>query len=211
MFKKFAEFSPVMWGILAALVVLGAVLYLMKKSNTKWTSRLIANAALTIALATVLSYIRLYRMPQGGSITPASMLPIFMFAYAYGAGPGCFVGLVFGFMQWLQDAFYMVTPVEGIMDYLLAYALLGLAGLARKLPEQYALQVGCVIGALGRAICAIVAGFVFFAEYAPEGQAPLVYSMVYNGLYLIPETIICVIIACFPQIRRAAKRLSLAK
>ncbi|MCQ2453490.1 MAG: energy-coupled thiamine transporter ThiT [Clostridia bacterium] len=209
MFAKFAKILPSVWGLLAALAVIGVVLYCMKGSRTKWTARMLANAAISIALASVLSYIRLYKMPQGGSITLASMLPIFMFAYAYGVGPGLFVGLAYGFVQWMQDGFWMLTPVEGVMDYLLAFAVMGLAGLCRKMPKQYALPVGCIVGALARAIVAITAGVIFFAENAPVGQSAIVYSMGYNGLYLIPDTAICVVLAFIPQIRDLAHKLSL--
>lgn len=209
MFAKFAKILPSVWGLLAALAVIGVVLYCMKGSRTKWTARMLANAAISIALASVLSYIRLYKLPQNGSITVASMLPIFMFAYAYGVGPGLFVGLAYGFVQWMQDGFWMLTPVEGVMDYLLAFAVLGLCGLCRKLPKQYALPVGCIVGALARAIVAITAGVIFFAENAPVGQSAIVYSMGYNGLYLIPDTAICVVLAFIPQIRDLAHKLSL--
>jgi len=210
-FKKFAEISPVLWGVVTILVVLGIALYLSRQSRTKWTARLLANAALSIALSFILSYIRLYKMPQGGSITLASMLPIFLFSYAYGAGPGMFVGLVYGFMQWVQDAFYMIHPIEGIMDYLLAFAVLGLAGLMNKNRNSWALPLGCVIGACCRALIAVVSGMIFFGEYAPEGTPVLLYSLGYNGLYLVPETIICVVIAFIPQIKTLARRLSLQK
>ena len=104
MFSKFAEISPVVWGILAALVILGVVLFFVTRNSKKWTTRMLANAALCIALAFVLSYIRLYKLPQGGSITLASMLPIFLFAYAYGVAPGMLVGAAYGILQFIQDA-----------------------------------------------------------------------------------------------------------
>lgn len=196
--KKLVELPAAMWGILAALVVLGAVLLMMNRSNTKWTAQMLANASLSIALAFVLSCIRLYKMPQGGSITLASMLPIFLFAYAYGTAPGLFVGMAYGFLQWMQDGFYMLTPVEGVMDYLLAYTVLGLCGIAShfgQLSTKVKLTIGMVIGVVARAVVAITAGYIFFGEYAPAGQAPIIYSMSYNGLYLIPDTAICLLIA----------------
>ena len=81
---EFAEISLTTWAILAALVILGVVLYIMTRDQKKWSTRMLANASLCIALAFILSYVKLYEMPQGGSVTLASMLPIFMFAYAYG-------------------------------------------------------------------------------------------------------------------------------
>ena len=210
MFSKFAEISPVVWGILAALVILGVVLFFVTRNSKKWTTRMLANAALCIALAFVLSYIRLYKLPQGGSITLASMLPIFLFAYAYGVAPGMLVGAAYGILQFSQDA-YFVHPVELLLDYPLAFALLGLAGLASRFSDKWGMIPGIILGTFGRFVCAFLSGVIFFGMYAPEGQSVLVYSAVYNGFYLIPEAIICIVLAMVPQIRRLAKQLALSK
>ena len=210
MFSKFAEISPVVWGILAALVILGVVLFFVTRNSKKWTTRMLANAALCIALAFVLSYIRLYKLPQGGSITLASMLPIFLFAYAYGVAPGMLVGAAYGILQFIQDA-YFVHPVELLLDYPLAFALLGLAGLASRFSDKWGMIPGIILGTFGRFVCAVLSGVIFFGMYAPEGQSVLVYSAVYNGFYLIPEAIICIVLAMVPQIRRLAKQLALSK
>ena len=210
MFSKFAEISPVVWGILAALVILGVVLFFVTRNSKKWTTRMLANAALCIALAFVLSYIRLYKLPQGGSITLASMLPIFLFAYAYGVAPGMLVGAAYGILQFIQDA-YFVHPVELLLDYPLAFALLGLAGLASRFSDKWGMIPGIILGTFGRFVCAFLSGVIFFGMYAPEGQSVLVYSAVYNGFSLIPEAIICIVLAMVPQIRRLAKQLALSK
>ena len=208
MFSKFAEISPVTWAVLAALVVLAAVLYVITREGKRWSARMIANAALCLALAFILSYVRLYKLPQGGSITAASMLPIFLFAYAYGVGPGFGVGFAYGLLQFIQDG-YFVHPVELLLDYPLAFAMLGLAAVARRFPDNWGMIPGIVLGTLGRFLCAFIAGIVFFGMYAPEGQSVLVYSAVYNGFYLIPEALICMVFACIPQIRKLAKQLAL--
>ena len=210
MFSKFAEISPVVWGILAALVILGLVLFFVTRDSKKWSTRMLANAALCIALSFVLSYIRLYKLPQGGSITLASMLPLFLFAYAYGVGPGMLVGAAYGILQFIQDA-YFVHPIELLLDYPLAFAMLGLAGLASRFSDKWGLIPGIVLGTFGRFVCAFLSGVIFFGMYAPEGQNVLVYSAVYNGFYLIPEAIICIVLAMIPQIRRLAKQLALSK
>ena len=210
MFSKFAEISPVVWGILAALVILGLVLFFVTRDSKKWSTRMLANAALCIALSFVLSYIRLYKLPQGGSITLASMLPLFLFAYAYGVGPGMLVGAAYGILQFIQDA-YFVHPIELLLDYPLAFAMLGLAGLASRFSDKWGLIPGIILGTFGRFVCAFLSGVIFFGMYAPEGQSVLVYSAVYNGFYLIPEAIICIVLAMVPQIRRLAKQLALSK
>ena len=210
MFSKFAEISPVVWGILAALVILGVVLFFVTRDSKKWTTRMLANAALCIALAFVLSYIRLYKLPQGGSITLASMLPLFLFAYAYGVAPGMLVGAAYGILQFIQEA-YFVHPIELLLDYPLAFAMLGLAGLANRFSDKWGMIPGIILGTFGRFVCAFLSGVIFFGMYAPEGQSVLVYSAVYNGFYLIPEAIICIVLAMVPQIRRLAKQLALSK
>ena len=207
---EFAEISLTTWAILAALVILGVVLYIMTRDQKKWSTRMLANASLCIALAFILSYVKLYEMPQGGSVTLASMLPIFMFAYAYGVGPGMLVGMAYGLLQFIQDA-YFVHPVELLLDYPLAFAMLGLAGLAGSISDKWGIVPGIVIGTLGRFLCAFLSGVIFFGMYAPEGQNVLVYSAVYNGFYLIPEACICIVLAMIPQIRQLAKRLALSK
>ena len=210
MFSKFAEITPVVWGIVGALIIIGVVLFFLTRDSKKWTTRMLANAALVIALSFILSYVRLYKMPQGGSITLASMLPIFMFAYAYGVGPGMLVGMAYGLLQFIQDA-YFVHPIELLLDYPLAFAMLGLAGLATRFSDSWGMIPGIVIGTIGRFLCAFLSGVIFFGMYAPEGQNVLVYSAVYNGFYLIPEAIICIVLAMIPQIRQLAKRLALSK
>ena len=208
MFSKFAEISPLVWGILATLIIVGIVLFAVTRDKKRWNARMLANAALCIALAFILSYIRLYKMPQGGSITLASMLPLFLFAYAYGVGPGMLAGMAYGFLQFIQDA-YFVHPIELVLDYPLAFALLGLAGLAKKWNGNWGLIAGIVLGVFGRFLCAFTSGVVFFGMYAPEGQNVFLYSAVYNGAYLIPETLICIVLALIPQIRQLAHRLAL--
>ena len=178
----------------------------MKKS--KLTLRCLCEAAIMIALAQILGYLKLYELPQGGSIT-LSMLPIFLFSYAYGVGPGMLVGAAYGFVQFLQGGLYFVHPIELLLDYPLAFAMLGLAGLANKFSDKWGMIPGIILGTFGRFVCAFLSGMIFFGMYAPEGQNLVVYSIVYNGLYLVPEAIICIVLALIPQIRQLAKRLAL--
>lgn len=186
-FEKFAETPLTVWIALAVLVALGAILLTISKTSRKWDARMLSFGALSVALSFVLSCIRLYRMPQGGSVTPASMLPIMLFSAAYGVGPGLLTGLVYGVLQYLQGGWFL-NVWQFALDYLLAFAALGLAGLSRKMPEKWGLYAAMVIAALGRALSATLAGIMFW-ETAP------VASLVYNGTYLIPEIVICIILA----------------
>ncbi len=255
-FKKLLNADTNVWIMLGALVVLALILLLIAKSQKKWNAKMIAYASLSIALSFVLSYIRLFRMPQGGSITPASMLPIMLFSAAYGVGPGLLTGLVYGILQYLQGGDFL-NVWQFIFDYLIAFAALGLAGLHKymkaawcryavpivtlillvilaaaypglialyivlaivsavllyivyKYPDRSELLPAMGIAVLGRAVSAILAGLMWVAAYPVDnGQAPLVYSIIYNGAYLVPELTICMVLAAaagnrvYSQIRR---------
>ena len=206
---NFNEISLTTWSILAGLVILGIVLYTITHNQKKWTTRMMANASLCIALAFMLSYVKLYEMPQGGSVTLASMLPVFMFAYAYGTAPGMMVGFAYGLLQFVQGGWF-VHPMQFLLDYPLAFAMLGFAGIARKFPDSWGMIPGILLGTTLRFLCAFLTGVFFWGDGAGE-QNVLVYSAVYNGTYLIPETMICLLIAMIPQIRRLARELSLGK
>lgn len=206
---QFAEITLTTWSILFALIILGIVLYIMTHNHHKWTTRMMANASLCIALAFILSYVKLYEMPQGGSVTLASMIPVLMFAYAYGVAPGLMIGFAYGLLQFVQGGWF-VHPVQFLLDYPLAFAMLGFAGIARRLPERWGLIPGILLGVFLRFLCAFLTGVFFWGEGAGD-QNVLVYSAVYNGAYLIPETIICLIIGMIPQIRKLARQLSLNK
>ena len=100
-FGKFAEFPMWGWALVAVLLVGGVVAYMAVKGNRKsvWTTKMLSLGAVCIALSSVLSMIRLWKMPMGGSITPASMLPMMLFAYVYGVGPGCTLGVIYGLLR----------------------------------------------------------------------------------------------------------------
>ena len=167
---------------------------------------MMANASLCIALSFILSYVKLYEMPQGGSITLASMIPILMFAYAYGTAPGLLVGFAYGLLQFIQGGWF-VHPIQFLLDYPLAFSMLGFAGIGRKLPDQWGMIPGIIAAVSLRFVCAFLTGVFFWGESAGE-QSVLMYSAVYNGAYLIPETLICIVIAMIPQIRKLAKQIS---
>ena len=185
--EKFAETPGTVWIALGVLVALGVILLAIGKTSKKWTAKTVAFGALAIALSFVLSCIRLYRMPQGGSVTPGSMLPLMLFSAAFGVGPGLLAGLAYGVLQYLQGGWF-ANVWQFSLDYLLAFAALGLAGLAKHLPEKWGLYCAMVIAALCRALSATLAGIMFW-DTAPWA------SLVYNGTYLIPDTLICIILA----------------
>ncbi len=153
--------------------------------------------ALCVALSFILSYLRLFRMPQGGSLTIASMLPVALYSQWFGLKRGLLAGAALGFLELLQDA-YIVHIFQLFLDYPLAFMCVGLAGL---FPNN--LPLGLVAGGLGRILCSTLSGAIFFAEFSPEGMNPWAYSLVYNTLALGPDQLICIILALMPPVKRA--------
>lgn len=203
----FADVSLTGWVLAGALAALGVVLLVIARGHIRWTARMLANAALCLALAFVLSYIKLFDLPQGGAVTAASLLPIVAFAYSYGLAPGLVVGVAYGLLQMIQDP-WIVTPVQAILDYPLAFACIALAAVARRLPDSWGWLAGMALAAVGRFVCHTFTGVVFFAEYAEgTGMSPFVYSVSYNSFVFV-DMAICAVVMAFPQVRGALKRMT---
>ncbi|HBT79879.1 MAG TPA: energy-coupled thiamine transporter ThiT [Selenomonas sp.] len=174
--------------VLALLGVLALILGLLRVRRIEFSIHLIVNIALMLGLAIILHQVRLYHMPQGGSITLGGMVPLLLLAYRYGPGIGALGGFLFGLINMIQDP-YILHPVQVLFDYPLPYMAMGLAGL---FPQR--ILPGTALAFFTRLICHVISGVVFFASFAPAGQSPLVYSLVFNGTYLVPEFIICTVI-----------------
>lgn len=158
---------------------------------------MLTEAGLAIALSTVLDFIVLWRMPQGGSVTAASMLPIILFAMRWGLRDGLFAGAVLGIVDFLTSPTAIIHPLQFGFDYILAFAMLGLAGLgAKKIKETngnilyVALYAGLAI--FGRFVFHVLSGAIFFYMYAGD-QNPWLYSILYNGSFMSVEFIITTI------------------
>lgn len=156
----------------------------MKKLST----RALVEAGVMIAMAQVLSYVKIFEAPYGGSVTAGSMVPILFFAIRWGVGPGLMAGAVYGVLQFLLGPKYSMHILSILLDYVVAFGLLGLAGLFNK--SIIGIFTGVFVGILGRFASTVLAGVIIWASYAPEGMNPWVYSILYNGAYLLPEVII---------------------
>lgn len=165
----------------------------------KKTSKLqfLVEGSAMLALAFILSYIRIYKLPNGGSITLGSMIPIIFIGFRYGVGRGILTGVVYGFLQFIQEP-VVIHPIQIILDYLLAFGALGISGLGCKYLESRNLNTVKMaslifISILGRYIVHFISGAIYFKEYAGE-QNPWIYSLIYNGSFFIGEVIISVTI-----------------
>ncbi|MDD2533880.1 MAG: energy-coupled thiamine transporter ThiT [Eubacteriales bacterium] len=183
-----------------------------QQTTTQMRESILATAAggMAIALSSVLSLIRVFEMPQGGSVTAASMLPILFVALALGPAWGMGIGAVYGLLQFIIQP-YAAHWASVVLDYPLAFGLLGLAGfMARPIQERMAernllhrlsairwtnILLAVVVGMAGRTLAHVISGVVFYGSYAAEaGQNPWIYSLTYNLSYMIPEAIITLIV-----------------
>lgn len=162
----------------------------------KWNIQMLVEGGIMIALAIILNQIKIYTAPNGGSITAGSMLPILIFSIKWGVGPGFIVGACYGILDFILKP-YFFHPIQLILDYPLAFGLLGLAGISYKRinkPYEYLyLGAGISLGILGRMASHIISGVVFFSDSVSD-LASWIFSIQYNATYLIPELIISVII-----------------
>lgn len=189
--------------ILCALVLTGRKLKLANMT------RQLVFSAMAMALATVLSELRLWRMPMGGSVTPFSMLCICLIGYWFGPAAGILTGMAHGMLQLILNPMIYSIP-QLLVDYPLAFGALGLSGLFWK--AKNGLLKGYLAGVAGRFCFATLSGFLFFAAYAPEGMHPLWYSALYNGGYLFAEAALTVVLILLPPVAKAlatVKRLAI--
>lgn len=143
-----------------------------------------------VALAVICSFIKVWEMPQGGSVS-LTMIPILLIAFRRGPLAGIITGGLYGAVSLLFTG-VIYHPMSILLDYILAFGLVGIAGLFRKnLPS---VLFGTFLGIAGRFLSSLVSGAVLFGSYAPAGQNPWVYSLIYQATYLIPELVICLVV-----------------
>ena len=159
--------------------------------------RALTEGAVLVALAQVLSYLKLFELPQGGSIVVA-MFPIFLYCARWGFGPGMLASTVYGMLQLVFDGAYAWGWQSMLGDYLVAFAVLGLAGLFHK--NRYGLFIGTVVGSLARFLVHYVVGATVWASYMPETffgltmTSPWFYSALYNGSYMLIDMLLCLVV-----------------
>ena len=175
-----------------------------KMKRGKLTVKQLAFCAMAIALGTILSNIKLFHFPTGGSITLLSMLVICLPGYWFGLGAGIATGVAYGVLQLLIDP-YVLYPMQLVVDYLLAFGALGLSGLFSN--AKFGLIKGYIAGVLGRYVFAVISGWIFFGYYAWEGWDPLPYSLAYNAIYIFSEAAITLLILSAKPVRNLFAKL----
>lgn len=189
--------------IAAVAIFVVAAILVRGKEEKNVSAKKIAFCGMAIAVAYVLSYIRLFKMPWGGSVTLCSMLFIVLIGYWYGAGTGILVGVVYGILQFIQEP-YFLTFLQVCCDYLFAFAALGVSGFFNK--KKNGLLKGYIAAVLCRGVFNSLAGYLYWMEYMPENfpkQFAAVYPIAYNYAFLLAEGVITVIILLLPPVKKA--------
>jgi thiamine transporter len=180
-----------------------------------WSVRVLAEIGVAVALAAVLGQLRLFQMPQGGSVS-LEMLPIIFIAIRGGVMPAFVTGLLYGLLQLILPGAFIYHPAQAALDYPLAFSALAVAGfvpvralvssgagrvghaglrVSKRLPQGVGMLFFAVMLGVGaRFIFHFLSGLIFFAAYAPGWEAPWLYSMTYNLLYLVPEALISAVV-----------------
>ena len=195
--------------ILAAALVSFAV-FCGRRTDKENETRSIVFAGVSVALSFALSYITFFKMPQGGSITLASMLPILIYSYRFGTRKGIVAGLVYGLLQAVQDP-WIIHPAQFLLDYPLAFAMLGLAGWLRALEIKrvsgfVSFAVGGVSAVLLRYFAHVISGIFAFSSYAAEGYGAVAWGFLYNTFCLV-DGAICLALGALLYANKGVRKL----
>jgi len=170
-------------------------------SKKKLTVRMLAFSGVSIALAFVLSNIRLFRMPNGGSVTLLSMLFASLPGWFFGPLAGLSAAFAYGLLQFVTNP-WALSFWQVMFDYIFAFTALGLSGFIRK--GRYSLQIGYLLGIIGRFVFSCVSSLLFWTDYTEmtfsEG---LWFSITYNGAYIGAEGVITLLLLAIPIIHRS--------
>ncbi len=197
--------------VLAGILFLLAAAFLAgqgkRKSGRGMSARELTYCAAAIALAFLTSYIRVVKMPWGGSVTLCSMLFICLVGYWYGVKAGVMTGLAYGILQFLQEP-YVLSGFQVCCDYVLAFAALGLSGLFMN--SRGGLVKGYLLGAFMRGVFHALGGYLYWMDYMPDNfpqQLTAVYPILYNYAYIGLEALATVIILQIPAVKKAMEQV----
>lgn len=181
-----------------------ALLFAGKTSEKKkMSTKQLVFCAMAMALAFVTSYVKVFSLPWGGSVTLCSMLFIVLVANWYGVKTGVLVGLAYGILQFIQEPF-VLSFFQVCCDYILAFAALGLAGLFEK--KSHGLIKGYVVAVLARGAFHALGGYLYWMDYMPDNfpvALKSIYPIAYNYSFLLAEAAITLIIVSIPAVSRA--------
>lgn len=198
----------------AVTVIVGIVLFLAAiyfagkhSEKHKMSTKQLVFCAMAMALAFITSYIKLWEMPWGGSITLCSMLFIVLVGNWYGVGAGILVGLAYGILQFIQEP-YVLSFFQVCCDYILAFAALGVAGFFAK--SRHGLLKGYIAAGLARGVFHVIGGYLYWMDYMPDNfpqSLKSIYPIAYNYSYILLEMIITIIVILIPAVAKGLNRV----
>lgn len=175
---------------IVGLIILAVIIIKIRK--VKLTTNIMTQIGVALALSTVLKMVKFYQLPNGGSATLGSMVPILLIALFYGPEIGMITGLLFGLIDFILGP-YIMHPVQVLFDYPLAFTALGFAGYFKD-KGKLQMLVGVIIAISARFMFHFISGIVFYGSYAAPGQSAAAYSFLYNLSYIGPEGILCILV-----------------
>ena len=195
--------------ILAGVILFVAALAFAGKGSEKkkMSTRQLVFCAMAMALAFVTSYIKIFTLPWGGSVTLCSMLFIVLVADWYGVQTGILVGLAYGILQFIQEP-YVLSFFQVCCDYILAFAALGVAGFFAK--SSHGLVKGYIAAVIARGAFHALGGYLYWMDYMPSNfpkALTSVYPIVYNYSFLLAEAVITLIIISIPAVGKGLARI----
>ncbi|SEV90919.1 energy-coupled thiamine transporter ThiT [[Clostridium] fimetarium] len=195
--------------MILVLLLIGAAFLFNKQHSVKLGTKQLVFSAVAIALGFATSYLKIYSMPWGGSVTLCSMLFICLVGYFYGPKLGLIAALSYGILQLFQDGgSYMLDPFQVCCDYFFSFMALGLSGFFSN--KKNGLLIGYIVGILGRGVFLSIGGYIYWMSYMPESFPKIlsgIYPIVYNYSYILIEGIITVAIISIPAVKDALKRI----
>ncbi len=177
------------------------------KTTSMTKTRVLAECAILIALSTVLSFVKIWNMPWGGSITLLSMLPTALISIRHGIKQGLFSSFIYaciqlalgitldGLLRWGLTGGMLAACI--LLDYIVAFTVIGIAGIFSK-KGFGAVMAGTALAVILRFVCHILSGVYVFASVGKlwagfETQNVWLYSTVYNACYMLPELILTLV------------------
>ena len=171
-------------------------------------ARKLGCCAMGMALAFVTSYVKVFELPYGGSVTLFSMLFIVLIANWYGAKTGILVGFAYGLLQFIQGP-YVLSLFQVCCYYVFAFAALGVAGFFGK--KKNGLLIGYIVAVLARGFFHTLGGYLYWMDYMPENfpqSLKALYPIIYNYSYLLAEGVLTVILISLPPVKKALQTVA---
>ncbi len=197
--------------IILMLLVIGVAVYFAQKKQAtgRFTSKKLAVAGISLALAFITSFIK-FELPMGGSVTLFSMFFICYVGYLYGVNVGLITAFAYSILEFIQTgASYFLSPFQICCDYFFAFTALGIAGFWYQ--KKNGLIRGYIVAVLVRGLFHTIGGYIYWMDYMPDWFPKSIsglYSIVYNYSYILAEMILTLIILNIPPVKAAILRIS---